>query len=144
GRRPAPAVPRPIIGRPGCCPGARTSRRALGPPIVPARGSYWTLRGMFGCVADVRAALCAGIGTPGRPVQYSTPVLGGPTAAQGPAVEATAGAPRRQAAAGAEPRRRPREGGPAAAAGPPRSRRPRGGRRGRRRRAGARGARGGA
>jgi hypothetical protein len=46
--------------------------------MAPARGSYWTRRGMFGwLVADrAPAADWAGMGTPGRPVQYSTPVLG--------------------------------------------------------------------
>ena len=33
---------------------------------------------MFGCGVAVRAAAGAGIGTPGRPDQYSTPVLGEP------------------------------------------------------------------
>src|SRR5580693_8543584 len=87
GRRPAPAVLRPIIGRPGCWPGARTSRRPLGPAPVPARGSYCTRLGMLGCGAAERpvAAEGAGIGTPGRPVQYSTPVLGAVLARAGAA-----------------------------------------------------------
>src|SRR5580692_12322772 len=78
-RGPAPPAPR-IIERPCCGPPARTSRRAATPVEAPARGSYCTLRGMAPDGPPpiaVRGALTGvGIGTPGRPAQYSTPVFG--------------------------------------------------------------------
>src|SRR6202000_802160 len=93
-------------------PGARTSRRALAPPMGPARGSYCTRRGMFGWVAELRDALCAGIGTPGRPVQYSTPVFGGPAGARPAGGRAAGGGgDRGGAGGGAGGGRRRRRGG---------------------------------
>ena len=77
GRPRPPMPPRPIMPPgPRCWPGRMPGRATL----APARGSYCTRR----CIAlagpppmPVRGAFIGvGIGTPGRPAQYSTPVFG--------------------------------------------------------------------